>query len=73
MAHRAEGWSLTVTGVISSQIPGPDSRIALFTAFFGLIGLLSGVAVASHSFTDVPDLHTFHEDITWLRDNNIRL
>jgi len=33
----------------------------------GMLGL-SGVAVASHQFRDVPDDHVFHEDIEWLRD-----
>jgi hypothetical protein len=30
-------------------------------------------ALASHQFTDVPDSHTFHADISWLADNGITL
>ena len=36
-----------------------------------LVLLVPGVALASHRFTDVPDSHTFHEDIDWLADNGI--
>lgn len=32
---------------------------------------ISGVAVAAHEFNDVPDSHTFHDDIRWLEDNDI--
>ncbi len=28
-------------------------------------------AVASHSFTDVPNTNTFHEDIAWLADAGV--
>jgi hypothetical protein len=30
-----------------------------------------GAAYASHQFTDVPDSHTFHNAIDWMKDNNI--
>src|SRR3970282_2621661 len=34
--------------------------------------LLVPVAVfASHQFNDVPDSHTFHTGISWMKDNNI--
>ena len=33
--------------------------------------LASGIAIASHDFTDVPDDHTFHGDIEWMAENNI--
>ena len=31
----------------------------------------TGVVLASHSFPDVPDDHTFHQDIDWLVENGI--
>ena len=34
--------------------------------------LLVPVAVfASHSFNDVPDDHTFHDAIAWMKDNGV--
>ncbi|HEX2153387.1 MAG TPA: S-layer homology domain-containing protein [Acidimicrobiia bacterium] len=32
---------------------------------------VGGVAAAAHQFSDVPDSHTFHEDIAWLAENDI--
>jgi hypothetical protein len=34
---------------------------------------VSTVAIASHTFTDVPDTNTFHEDIAWLADNRVTI
>ncbi|MGA9595156.1 MAG: S-layer homology domain-containing protein [Acidimicrobiia bacterium] len=31
----------------------------------------SGIAFAAHQFTDVPDGHVFHSDISWLADHGI--
>src|SRR5690606_39397561 len=45
-------------------------RMALAVLVVGMLGL-SGVAVASHQFRDVPDDHVFHEDIEWLRDTGL--
>ena len=33
--------------------------------------IATGVVLAAHSFPDVPDDHTFHEDIDWLVENGI--
>jgi hypothetical protein len=32
---------------------------------------VGGVAAAAHQFSDVPESHTFHEDIAWLAENDI--
>lgn len=32
---------------------------------------LGGVAVAAHDFTDVPDSHPFHDDISWLASTGV--
>lgn len=45
-------------------------RMVLAVLVVGMLGL-SGVAVASHQFRDVPDDHVFHEDIEWLRDTGL--
>jgi hypothetical protein len=39
----------------------------------GLVPLIAAplTAVASHTFSDVPDSHTFHSDITWLADAGV--
>lgn len=42
--------------------------IASFVATFGLIAV---TASAAHSFLDVPDNHTFHGDIEWMKDTGI--
>jgi hypothetical protein len=36
-----------------------------------LVVMIPVAAVASHGFTDVPDGHTFHNDIQWMKDNGI--
>jgi hypothetical protein len=36
-----------------------------------LVGLIALTASASHTFQDVPDTHTFHDDISWMRDSGI--
>ena len=33
--------------------------------------LIPAAAVASHQFTDVPTSNIFHDDISWLADNDI--
>jgi hypothetical protein len=33
--------------------------------------VIPGVVYASHQFTDVPDSHTFHNSIAWMKDHNI--
>jgi hypothetical protein len=45
-------------------------------ALAGLVGALVAVPIAvyaSHSFSDVPDSNTFHEDIAWLKDSGVTL
>jgi hypothetical protein len=33
--------------------------------------VIPGAVYASHQFNDVPDSHTFHNAIAWMKDNNI--
>ena len=33
--------------------------------------LIPAAVYASHQFTDVPDSHTFHDAIAWMKDNSI--
>ena len=33
--------------------------------------IIPAAVYASHQFTDVPDSHTFHNAIDWMKDNNI--
>jgi hypothetical protein len=47
-------------------------RKSTFVALLVAGALLIPAAVyASHQFTDVPDSHTFHNAIDWMKDNNI--
>lgn len=45
----------------------------------GMVALVTAVivapltAIAAHTFTDVPDSNTFHEDIAWLKDAGVTL
>lgn len=41
------------------------------TAVVVILALTMAGAVAAHRFLDVPDSNTFHDDITWLADNDI--
>ncbi len=45
-------------------------RVALIVATTALI-VAPLTAIASHSFTDVPDTNTFHSDIAWLADAGV--
>lgn len=47
-------------------------RVATIVGVTALV-LAPVAALASHQFTDVPDSHTFHADISWLADNSITL
>jgi hypothetical protein len=51
----------------------PRSRRRLWTIIssVSLIGLIAVTASATHSFTDVPDSHTFHGDIEWMKDTGV--
>ncbi len=49
-------------------------RISRRTALFLVLGVFLAIplgAWASHSFTDVPDSHTFHADIEWLKESGV--
>lgn len=51
-------------------------RTALMSVLAGVVGALVAVPIAvyaSHSFNDVPDSNTFHEDIAWLKDSGVTL
>jgi hypothetical protein len=45
-------------------------RKLLALAIAGVL-VLSGVALASHNFPDVPDDHTHHDNIGWAADNGV--
>lgn len=46
-------------------------RGTVIVAGLVLAMVMGGVAYAAHSFTDVPDDHTFHGDIEWMKDSGI--
>ncbi len=47
-------------------------RKTSFVALLVAVAMLIPVGVfASHQFNDVPDSHTFHNAIAWMKDNNI--
>ena len=52
------------------RIPKRWVRVALIVATTALI-VAPLTAIASHSFTDVPDTNTFHSDIAWLADAGV--
>jgi hypothetical protein len=52
------------------RVPKRWARIALIVGVTALI-VAPLTAVASHSFTDVPDSHTFHEDIEWMKESGV--
>jgi hypothetical protein len=45
-------------------------KLSLALAVLAVV-LIPVAAVASHQFTDVPDSNIFHDDIAWMRDNNV--
>lgn len=57
-----------------SDSPRRMRRVSITTVMALVITTaLSTAVIASHSFTDVPDGHTFHEDIEWLKDNRVTI
>ena len=48
----------------------PRRTTAVLGAVMAMV-VATGVVLASHQFTDVPDSHQFHSDIDWLVDNEI--
>jgi hypothetical protein len=56
----------------SMRLPPAKGRRSLtVVASVVLVGLIALTASAAHTFTDVPDEHTFHDDIQWMRDVGI--
>jgi hypothetical protein len=57
-----------------SDSPRRMRRISITTVLALVITTaLSTAVIASHSFTDVPDTNTFHQDIEWLKDNRVTI
>lgn len=52
------------------RMPKRWSRIAMIVGATALI-VAPLTAVATHTFNDVPDSHTFHNDIAWLADAGV--
>jgi hypothetical protein len=52
------------------RVPRKWVRIAMIVGVTALV-VAPLTAVASHSFTDVPDTQTFHDDIEWLKDTGV--
>jgi len=52
------------------RVPKRWVRIAMIVGVTALI-VAPLTAIASHSFTDVPDSNTFHDDIAWLADADV--
>lgn len=54
-------------------------RVPKKWARMGMVALVTALivapltAIAAHTFTDVPDTNTFHEDIAWLKDAGVTL
>jgi hypothetical protein len=55
---------------VTIRVPRKWVRIAMIVGVTALV-VAPLTAVASHSFTDVPDNQTFHEDIEWLKDTGV--
>jgi hypothetical protein len=55
---------------LTIRVPKRWVRLAMIV---GVVALIAAplTAVATHSFTDVPDDHTFHSDIEWLKDKGV--
>jgi hypothetical protein len=51
--------------------PKKGRRLGIVAATVAVIGLITVTASAGHTFLDVPDTHTFHDDIEWMRDADI--
>ncbi len=57
-----------------SDSPRRLRRVSITTVVaLVLTTAVSTVVIAAHSFTDVPDTNTFHEDIEWLADNRVTI
>jgi len=54
------------------RVPKRWARIAMIVGVTALI-VAPLTAVATHSFDDVPNTNTFHDDITWLKDAAVTL
>jgi len=46
-------------------------RLLTVVASVLVVGLIAATASAAHSFLDVPDEHTFHDDIAWMDESGI--
>lgn len=47
-------------------------KSVVLVAFIAVLSFaLGGVAFSAHDFSDVPDSHPFHEDISWMADEGI--
>jgi hypothetical protein len=55
---------------LTVRVPRRWVRIAMIVGVTALV-VAPLTAAASHSFTDVPDDHTFHENIEWLKDTGV--
>lgn len=55
---------------ITFRVPARWVRTILIVGVTALI-VAPLTAVATHSFTDVPDSNTFHADIEWLKDSGV--
>ena len=52
------------------RVPRRWVRISMIVGVTALI-VAPLTAIATHSFNDVPNSHTFHNDITWLKDADV--
>ncbi len=52
------------------RVPKKWARVGMIVLVTALI-VAPLTAIASHTFTDVPDSNTFHEDIAWLADAGV--
>ncbi len=52
------------------RVPKRWVRVAMIVGVTALI-VAPLTAIASHSFTDVPDSNTFHSDIEWMKDSGV--
>lgn len=52
------------------RVPKKWARVAMIVLVTALI-VAPLTAIASHTFTDVPETNTFHEDIAWLADAGV--
>jgi hypothetical protein len=51
--------------------PIKGRRLLTVVASVAFVGLIAVTASATHSFLDVPDTHTFHSDIEWMKDTGV--